>query len=207
MRMWGSLLAVAVLLGCVGCGREVAGTPEPGDTPPRVSSRGSAAEEPKHVAECTDCDEDAIRAATDNPVVVHGKRVDMPPACETIMPMTTVSQVVGMNAHRGKSTLENQCHVVYEEQDLSRIGQLFVKFSGPSRNEPADISEFEGNTLIETRVDDNFCEYGLAIDDTLKSYDDGSWLIVRVNSENANPPPCGPARQLLELAFGNLVDR
>lgn len=119
--------------------------------------------------------------------------------------MATIGQTLGVHTHPG-SPFPDQCHVVWENDDLSVIGQLFVMFSGPSRRAPANISEFEGNTLIETVLSANTCQDDLAISDTLDRWKHGSWLILRVNTENATPPPCELARQFLEFAFARLSD-
>jgi len=207
VRIRGNLLAVAILLASTACTRDVAGTPAAGDTPPppaRESSEVPA--EPAGITECTDCDQDVVAAAIENPVVAQAKRVETPPACEVVMPLPTINQVVGANAHPGDSTVPNECHAEYETADLSRVGQVWVNFSRPSHLEPVAISEFEGNTLLESEISNQLCEYGLPIDDALDQYDHGSWLTLRVMSGDGNPPPCGLARQLIEIAFENLSD-
>jgi len=203
MRIWGGLLAVVVLLAGAACTRDVAGSPAAGDAPPAAPV--SAPESSKAVvAECTDCDSDAVDDAIENPVVAKEKRVGTPPACEDIMPLATIGQVVGAPAHASTAASKNECAAEYETADHSRFGTVLVNFSGPVRLEPVAIGELAGNTLLESEISTQTCEYGLAIDDSLDDGDHGSWLTLRVISTNGGPSSCPPARQLIEIAFGNL---
>jgi hypothetical protein len=207
MKLWGSLLAVVILLASTACARDVSGSPVAGATVTEPAQEISASPaEPTGVTECTDCDRDAIEAATKNPLVARTKRVGTPPACEAILPLPAISQVVGVNAYPRDTEFRNQCDAVYENTDLSRTGQVRTEFSSPPISGPIAISEFEGNTLLEKEVSDRTCEYGLAINDALKRHEHGSWLLVQVFSENGNTPPCELARQLVEIAFENLPD-
>lgn len=207
MGTWGkSLVSAMIMLACVACTRDVAGTPRAGDTPPPRQEGSEAPAEPEGITECTDCDKDAVAAAIEKPVVAQAKAVETPPACEVIMPLATISQIVGANAVPGTSSVPNECHATYENADLTHIGQVWVRFNGPVSLEPVAISEFEGSTLLESATSNQLCEYGLAIDDTLDQYDHGSWLTLKVMSANGTPPPCGLARQLIEIAFENLPD-
>lgn len=59
MRVWGSLLAVAVLLLGAACTRDVRGLAVAGDPPVRETSTSPA--KPTRVEPCTDCDDDTIK--------------------------------------------------------------------------------------------------------------------------------------------------
>lgn len=193
-------MVAAVLF--AGCSTDVQGTPTAAEVP-TVQESSAAPDEP---SECTDCERDAVEAAIENPVVAQAKRVDTPPACEDILPLATIGQVVAANARPGSVDTPNGCVADYETADRSRFGRVLVGFSSPVSIEPVAISEFDGNTLIESAISGETCEYALAIDDTLDEFDHGSWLTVRAVSYEGNPPACELARQLIEAAFENLPD-
>lgn len=180
--------------------------PAAGDAPPSTAVRSSAPEEVDVVAECTGCERDVVETAIENPVVAQAKQVGTPPACEDILPLTTVSTVVAADAYPSSVSTPNGCAADYETADLSRFGRVLVGFSSPVSVNPVAISEFEGNTLIESAISAETCEYGLAINDDIGQFDHGSWLTVRVVSAEGTPPACGLARQLVEIAFENLAD-
>lgn len=207
MRVRGSLLVVAVLLGGSACSREVVGVPAAGDVLPSTTVRSSAPDEVDVVAECTECERDVVETAIENPVVTQAKQVGTPPACEDILPLAKIGAVVAADAHPGSVSTPDGCVADYETADRSRFGRVLVGFSSPVSIEPVAISEFEGNTLIESAISAETCEYGLAIDGDISHFDHGSWLTVRVVSAEGNPPACGLARQLVEIAFENLADR
>lgn len=161
---------------------------------------------PAEPSECTDCKRDAVEAAIANPVVAQSKRVGSPPSCEDILPLTTIGQVVGAGAHPGSVGGPDECVADYETADRSRFGRVLVGFSSPVSVDPVAVSEFEGNTLIESALSGETCEYALAINDSLDKFDHGSWLTVRAVPYEGNPPACELARQLIEAAFGNLPD-
>jgi hypothetical protein len=205
MRFLGSLLVVTIVLGSAACTRDIAGSPTAGvSSPPPVRESSEAPTASEGITECTDCDSDTIEDAIENPVVARAKRVETPADCDVIMPMSTVNQVVDATARPGEPSVPNECHAEYETADLSRVGQLWLNFSDPVSLEPVTISEFEGNTLLESEISNQVCEYGLALDDAVDKYDHGSWLTLRVMSGNGVPPPCELARRLLEIAFENL---
>lgn len=81
-------MAVTVLLAGTACTREVAGAPAAGQAPPTPES--SAAPE-STIPECTGCDEETADAALNSPVVAQPKQVDNPPACEEVLPQSTIT--------------------------------------------------------------------------------------------------------------------
>lgn len=201
MRMWWSVLAVATLLVSAACTQTVSG--KPATSAPASSSAHADA----HVPACTACDQNAVAAATAHPVVTKGKRVTSPPSCEDVMPLATVSHTVGLDAHPGSAALADECQAVWQNADVSQLGQLYVSFvHPPTDGQRIDISDFEGDTLLEVQRSADICVDALAIDDTLDQHQPGSWLITRVSTDKANPPPCPLARKFLEIAFGNLHD-
>ena len=206
MRIRGSLLVVAVLLGGSACSHEVAGMPAAGEVPPSTVVRSSVPDEPEVVAECTRCDRDVVEAAIENPVVGQAKEVEKPPACEEILPLATIGTVVAAPAHPGSVGTSDGCVADFETADRSRFGRVLVGFSSPVSIEPVAISEHEGNTLIESAISAETCEYGLALNADIDHFDHGSWLTVRVVSAEGNPPACGLARRLVEVGFENLSD-
>ena len=206
MRVRGILLVVTILIGGSACSRDVVGVSAAGDVLPSPSVRSSVPDEPAVVDECTECERDVVETAIENPVVAQVKRVEEPPACEDILPLATIGTVVAAEAHPGSVSTPDGCVADYETADRSRFGRVLVGFSSPVSIEPVAISEFEGNTLIESAISAETCEYGLAMDGDIDHFDHGSWLTVRVVSADGNPPACGLARQLTEIAFGNLTD-
>ena len=195
------LVLVVVLLAVAACSREVVGAPVAGGVPTTTTS--SAPDEPV-VAECTGCERDAVEAAIEDPVVGQAKRVGTPPSCAEILPLSTISTIVSATARGGTGNENDACEAEYATADLSRSGLVLMGFSSPVSIEPVAIEEFEGNTLIESAISDQTCEYGIAIAGDVDQFDHGSWLTVRVMSAEGKPPACGLARQLVEIAFENL---
>jgi hypothetical protein len=191
------LIVVAVLLSTAACSRAIVGAPVAGEVPATETTATTTE------ARVTDCDRDEVEAAIDNPVVAQTKTVGTPPACEDILPLTTI---VDAPAHGSSISTPNGCVADYETADFSRFGRVLMGFSSPVSHEPVAISEFAGSTLIESVLSDEICEYGLAINDAVRHFDHGSWVTVRVVSAEGNPPACGLARQLIETAAGNLPD-
>lgn len=136
--------------------------------------------------------------------MTHAKLVHKPFDCDGILPPHGVTKAVGANAYAG-TPVANQCHLVWETPDLSRIGQLFISFDLPPHSGPANISDFEGNTLIENERSKETCVFALAIN-TDPARSDLGWLIISVFTENSIPPPCPLAREFIETAFDNLED-
>ena len=194
------LVVVAVLLAVAACSREVVGAPVAGEVPTTTSS---APEEPE-VAECTGCERDTVEAAIENPVVGQAKQVGTTPDCEKILPLGTISTIVSATASAATGSANDACEAEYATPDLSRSGLVLMGFDSPVSIEPVAIEEFEGNTLIESAISDQTCEYGIAIDGDIHQFDHGSWLTLRVMSAEGKPPACGLARQLIEIAFENL---
>jgi hypothetical protein len=177
-----------------------------GDAPPSTEVPSSAPDEPDDVAECTECERDVVETAIENPVVAQAKRVESPPACEEILPLATVGSVVAADAHPGSVSAPDECVADFETADRRRFGRVLVGFSAPVSIEPVALSQLEGNTLIESAISGETCEYGVAINGDIDNFAFGSWLTVRVVSAEGNPPACGLARQLVEIAFENLDD-
>ena len=200
MRM---LIVVAVLLATAACSHAVVGAPLAGEAPTTATTVTTT---DARVTNCTDCERNEVEAAIDNPVVAQVKTVGTPPACEEILPLATISAVVDAPAHGSNISTPNGCVADYETADVSRFGRVLMGFSSPVSLEPVAISTLKGHTLIESAISDEICEYGLAINDALRHFDHGSWVTVRVVSADGNPPACGLARQLIEIAADNLPD-
>jgi len=207
MGIWGKLLVSAVIvLCCVACARDVAGTPVAGDTPPPHEPTETR-EKPEGVTECTDCDKATIVQAIENPVVKTPKRVSKPPACDVITPLGTISQIVAANATVGVSTDPDECHVYWDSPDFSRTGQVFANFNRAPDKWSSDlveaVDEFGGNTMLDESSGLS-CRYVLAIDDAAEQRDSyGNWLRLEVTSFD-DTDPCPVADQILELVFDNL---
>lgn len=205
MRFRGILLAVTVLLAGSACTRDVAGAPAAGDSPSTRES--SEAPEPTRIPECTGCDEETAAAAMENPVVAQPKRADNPPACEDILPLSAIAQIVGASTRSRASAHTDQCHAEWQSADLSRLGLVWVRFSGPGRLTSSTITDFEGSTRYEEEdTSNNNCRTGIAINDDLEWHEYGSWLVLRVNVDKGSLAPCEAANQLLDIAFDNLAD-
>jgi len=204
MRIRGFLLAVTVLLAGTACAREVVGAPTADQAPPTPES--SAAPE-STIPECTGCDEETADAALKNPVVAQPKQVDNPPACEDVLPQSTITRVIGTTTQPRASASTDQCHAEWRSADLSQLGLLWVRFQGPNRVRSATITDFEGSTRFEDEDPvDTECEAGIAINDELRKDEHGSWLVLRVKTDEGAVPSCEVANQLLDIAFDNLPD-